>query len=257
MQTSLKKRISLSLLLGATLCLLLSSLPARATEKLLRFSIPPRGNPPYLIVHKEGLPTGIIWDILSRVAKQQGYRLVPVKTPRKRVDQSMRFGQLDATARAMEWTPDPEQFIFSEPMFKARDVIFSPIQRPLQFSSPKDLIGKKLRAQLGYHYPKLAPYFNTHQILRMDDMDSYQQLRKLLLAPYRFDGAIVNEWVGRWLIRRHQWQGYFAISKQDVGDVDYRLMFNKKWLSFVDAFNRELTKMKKNGQLQEIVQSYQ
>ena len=63
--------------------------------------------------------------------------------------------------------------------------------------------------------------------------------------------------VGNWIINKHpELQNKFEVSAQSFGSVGYRIMFQKKWQDFVIEFNKELAVMKKNGQLENIVQRY-
>jgi polar amino acid transport system substrate-binding protein len=77
-----------------------------------------------------------------------------------------------------------------------------------------------------------------------------------MVLKERTDAAVMNELVAKWIIRENKWQDKFAISSKEVGGFDYRIMFNKKWKSFVQKFNQELTLMKQNGQLERIISKY-
>ncbi len=79
-----------------------------------------------------------------------------------------------------------------------------------------------------------------------------------MLVFDRTEVAVLNELVGKWLIKKNPlWHQLFFISEQAINQVDYRIMFNKNWQPFVNLFNQELAIMKKNGQLQEIISRYQ
>lgn len=80
-------------------------------------------------------------------------------------------------------------------------------------------------------------------------------LKKTL--KHRSHGAIVNELVGKWIIKNApSMRGKLYISKQPINSYEYRIMFNKKWQSFVLIFNQELAIMKENGDLSKIIQQY-
>ena len=56
------------------------SVSASEEERVFRFNISPNGYPPYLIVD-QNQPSGIMWDVVSVVAKRLGYRVIAERIP--------------------------------------------------------------------------------------------------------------------------------------------------------------------------------
>ncbi|MEH6345388.1 MAG: transporter substrate-binding domain-containing protein [Bermanella sp.] len=229
--------------------------PAYAAQQIV-FNITSKGLPPYMI-KKVGQPdSGIMLDVLQLIADKHNYSVKPVGIPKKREISQLDLGKLDAVPLAMEWVPHPENYAFTDPVVKARDVLFSLKSSPVQLNDIKELFGKKLGTHLGYHYPTLEDYFNSNKIQRSDAGTEKEMLGMLIYE--RTQGAVLNELVGQWLIKNNPlWQHQFYISKQAINQVDYRIMFNKRWHKFVELFNQELAIMKKDGQLKEIISRYQ
>lgn len=238
------------------LALCLSSI-AVAEQKSIKFNVTPNGYPPYLIVDEKGRASGIMYEVLRSIATELGYTVESKRIPRKRVNQMILSSELDATSRAIEWTQQPERFVFSDEVVAVRDVLFSPIASPLQFEQPQDLFGKSVFAYLGFSYPALEPHLSNGAIDRIDAKSNLVMLQRMLRRPDRFAGALMNESVGLWVIKQQGMKGKFVVSKKAVGEVPYRLMFGKRWAGFVKQFNQRLQQMKADGRLAAILDRYQ
>lgn len=227
---------------------------ARASESL-RLNVSPNGYPPYTIVADQKI-SGIVWDVVTRIGERLGYRIEARKIPRKRVDGMLLDGFIDATARAEEWTDAPERFVFTDPIVSVREVFFSVGQEPFDYQSPEDLAGKTVLTHLGYKYPNLHDMFNSRKALRFDVPKDRDIFSYLLHGENRFDLAISDVLVGRWLIRKNGWKGRFSTSPQALSDYGLKLMLRPDMADFAQQFNRELAAMKANGELDRILQTY-
>lgn len=227
-----------------------------AQTKTLRFNATLLGYPPYLIFENQKLSHGIMLDVFEHICKKLGVHLEFLYLPRKRLEPMILNKQLDVTAMAKEWVDEPDNFIFTEPVVLARDIVFYHKNYPINFQHAKDLRYKSLRLHLGYHYP----YFTKHNILNdlilSYDSSEKEMLEKVLLAPRRFQGAVVNELVGLYIIAQNRWRGKLLPSKKDLGSFAYAFMLNKEHAPFVKAFNQELKALKKSGELEKILQRY-
>lgn len=248
--------VFVSRLMQYSVCLLFLGFSFATQSKEIRFNIGVKGYPPYTITNQNLEVSGILVDILEKVAQEKGYDVRYFEIPRKRVDMMLEQGQLDVTPRAIEWTSEPENFIFSDPIISIRDVLFSPSSKPLQFDQIEDLIGTRLRTHVGYTYQGLDKYFENGLVYRHDDEFEEQMLSNLIAAQGRFDAAIVDELVGYWLIKNNNWDGQLVASKNALASVDFRLMFNKQFSQFVSDFNRKLRHLKETNKLQNIIDKY-
>ncbi len=242
------KRLVLSLL-----CCCLGVFNVLGNETII-FNTTPKGYPPYMIKEASKQERGIMVEVLQNIATKLGYAVETKGIPTKRVDNLIIKGGLDATARAKEWANNPEDYEFTDVIVRARDVLFSLNKNPITFRTIDDLLDKDIGTNLGYSYPILEPYFKDNRIRRNDTANGTAMLNMVLKG--RTDAAVINELVAKWIIMQNQWQNNFAISSKEVGGFDYRIMFNKKWKSFVKKFNKELTLMKQNGELERIISKY-
>ncbi|WP_323752596.1 substrate-binding periplasmic protein [Marinobacter sp.] len=224
------------------------------SAKTFHLNISPHGYPPYLIVGGDA-PSGILWDVMTTIVPRLGYELIPKKIPRKRVDNMLLDGYIDGTLRATEWTDNPEDYLFTQAVVYVEEVLFFEQDSELDFSQPADLFGHTIVAHLGYQYPVLAPYFEQEEIKRFN-VSSDKDLFRYLLLGDRFDAALADRLVGQWILRNEGLTHQFRTSTKNISEYGYRLMLRKDWTDFAQAFNRELSAMRENGELDAILANY-
>jgi len=196
-----------------------------------------------------------MFDVLALISRKNGYTIKAIGIPKNREIKHLESGKLDANPLAKEWVSNPEDFEFADVIIDARDVLFSLREKPIKFVSVKDLHGKTIGTHLGYSYPLLEQDFKGENIVRHDSDTEFAMLRITLVGWT--DATVINELVGQWLIKGNSnWHEKFVVSKKIVGGFDYRIMFSKKWELFVEVFNKELTIMKENGELDRIISKY-
>ena len=227
-----------------------------ANNKVIIFNMKNYDHPPYMMHGATNSPGGIMYDVLNIIATKHGYTIDLVGVPKTREDRMLKVGAMDAQAIAKEWVKSPDDYVFTDVIIDYRDVIFSNKEAGISHFDVDNFIGKIMITHLGYSYPLLSPYFNSGKITRMDTLNEESMLG--MLAKKRANAAVVNELTGRWLIKQNQqWQDRFVISENDVDSVGYRIMFSKKWAFFIPIFNEELSRLKAQGRLAEIIAKYQ
>lgn len=223
-------------------------------DRVFRFNVSPNGYPPYIIVDDKGY-SGIIWDVVSLISERLGYQLVAEMIPRKRVDQMLLENYIDGTPRAREWTEEPERFLFTDPIVRIEEVFFVPTESDFEYRTPEDLRSKTLVTHLGYNYPAIEPYFESGEVTRFDVAQDKEMFGYVLHGD-RFDAAIADRLVGHWIILNLGMQGQLRSTRNSISDYGYCLMLRKDWQDFAKAFNRELKKLKDNGELEDILSRY-
>ncbi|WP_298446849.1 transporter substrate-binding domain-containing protein [uncultured Marinobacter sp.] len=221
--------------------------------KVFRFNISPNGYPPYMIVDQDA-PSGIMWDVVSLITERLGYELVAKKIPRKRVDQMLLDSYIDGTSRAIEWTQNPEDFLFTEPVVDVQEVFFAPKSTGETYHSPEDLFSKTVVTHLGYIYPVLEPHFESGAIKRFDvpkEIDMF----KFLLHGDRFDVAVMDLLVGKWMLKNEGLQDQI-VSSGSISSYGFRIMLRKESRQFAEKFNAELARIRKSGELAAILANY-
>lgn len=222
--------------------------------RTLHFNVSPNGYPPYLLV--DGQETsGIMWDAVTLIAERIGYKVVPEQIPRKRVDEMLLEGYIDATSRAIEWTDNPDQFLFTDPVVEVEEVVFIPTDSDLTYQTTEDLFSRTVVTHLGYFYPSLESHFQSGAIKRFD-VSRDRDMFTFLLHGKRFDAAIADRLVGQWILRNEGWREDFRISKESLSNYGFRLMLRKDWAEFARLFNAELANIRANGELEAILSHY-
>ena len=218
------------------------------------FNVSPNGYPPYMIVDGEQ-EYGIMLDVLRRIAPRIGYQVETRKIPRKRVDQMLLDDYIDGTPRAIEWTEEPEQFLLTDPIVQVEEVFFFPEGSTLDYRKPRDLFGKTLVTHLGYQYPALEPHLSAGDITRFDVARDEDMFRYLMHGD-RFHAAVADRLVGKWILRNQNAAGTFRTSSSAISEYGFRIMVRPEATGFVEAFNRELTKLRDSGELDTILAYY-
>lgn len=239
-------------LLAISLC---SSAASENEKNVFRLNISPNGYPPYMIAGQEG-PTGIMWDVVSLITKCLGYQLIAEKIPRKRVDQMLLDGYIDATPRAIEWAHEPDKYLFTAPVVDIQEVFFTPKHSKEIYQTTQDLFSKTVVTHLGYLYPELQPHFQSGAIKRFD-VSQERDMFNFLLHGNRFDAAVVDLLVGKWVLKNEGLQDQFRTSSVDISSYGFRLMMRKDSQLFVDKFNAELARIRESGELAAILANYQ
>lgn len=227
-----------------------------ATDKrVFQLNVSPNGYPPYLIISDDNHYSGIVWDVVSRIAGELNYRVEAKKIPRKRVDQMLLDGYIDGTPRAIQWTDDPERFVFTQPIVRIREVFFYPAQSDFRYQRPEDLHTQTIITHLGYHYPELAEVFESGKVRRFDVANDRDMFSFLILGD-SFDAAIADLSVGQWIIRQNGWRGQLKTTTTSISDYGYRLMLRRDWQNFAEAFDQKLAQLKASGELERILDHY-
>jgi polar amino acid transport system substrate-binding protein len=227
---------------------------ANTRDKVFHFNISPNGYPPYLLVDGPD-PSGIVWDVVSLITQRIGYTLVAEKIPRKRIDQMLLDGYVDGTARAKEWTEQPGDYLFTDPIVDIEEAFFMPRGSAINYESPEDLISRTLVTRLGYHYPALEPYFQQGLIKRFDASRD-REMFIFALHGRHFDAAVADRLVGQWFMRNEGLRDKFLISHNSISQYGFCIMLRKDWVEFADAFNAELAHIRNNGELDAILANY-
>ena len=239
----------------AVLIFFLVPLQLATANESITLNISEGGYPPYMISNTTGKASGIIVDVLQVIANKYDHVINSVEIPKNRVESGILAGTIDASPSAKEWVSNQDDFIFSDVIVVVKDMLFSPIHTPIKYTQPSDLIGKLVGINLGYFYPRLQPFFDNGKIRTTVAIGEVLMLKKILKGHSQC--AVVEELVGKLIIKNDpSMQGKFYISKKEINSYEFRIMFNKKWQSFVSVFNQELAIMKENGNLLKIIMQY-
>ena len=217
-----------------------------------------RGFPPYTINDPQN--KGIMIDVISTISNKLGYKLIIEALPRKRADIYLKNGKINCMPSSRDWMENSNQYLWSDSVLTSKDIIIFQKGHFSEINSLKGIQQSKIKTVgtiLGYNYPTFEPLFLSKKITRQDVISTRALLKVLQLG--RVDAAISNKFVTQWVINNdpslsHNMFQYGPV----IAKAEYCFCFVKNdiWLTFLNKFNRELAKMKKNGALQKIIDNY-
>ncbi|NQY94223.1 MAG: transporter substrate-binding domain-containing protein [Campylobacteraceae bacterium] len=247
-------KYKINLLTLILLALTFSITPSFSAE--IKFNIGRNAYPPYIVVENKKVTEGIVIDILSQIAKKNGHTVSFFQTSRKTIDVSLKETETDATAKMHNWQPKDSDYISTDSLFSMKNIFFYLKEKALKFERLEDLYGKKFKTHIGFNYPELEALMKKGLIRRYDEYTEFEMLEKLFETNGKFDGTILDERVGLWIIQNNKLKDKFDFSTKSLGEYEYKIMFHNKWKEFVPLFNEELLKMKNNGEISKIIKKY-
>ncbi|BAP44340.1 transporter substrate-binding domain-containing protein [Pseudomonas sp. 21LCFQ02] len=233
--------------------LLLVSQASTANEPALRFAVSESWSMPLAEIDEHQPTSGILFDIMTRVAQQVGRPAEFHVLPRLRIQAALESAEIDVrcyTAKA--WiTPLKGDFLWSQPILIQRDLLLaSPVTvgpYPDQFDN--EVVG----TVLGYNYPQLQHLFDRHNLVREDARNQEHVLRKLVAARYNY--AVSNEltmnWINRELPAAQRLKVVSVISEQPTACV----VRNDPALPVRQILD-SLQNMTESGEIQQIIERY-
>jgi polar amino acid transport system substrate-binding protein len=211
--------------------------------------------------------TGLDVQLVRAVFAQMGYEVSYEEVSWKQHQLDVKNGARDIAAGAFKNPDRAEYAYFSTPYRKETDVLY--VRRGeasrYPFKDVRELLRRfqeqsfRLGVINGYYYgPDMMQFINdranTARIVGVpDDVANFENL-----LSHRIDGFVVDRLVGATLAWRYGWQ----LSVEEVWPPVYSeniyVLFSKKTTTpdLVEAFNRSLDQLKRDGQYARIVREY-
>lgn len=238
------------------------SLPTRveanADDKTIIMFIPDTDWPPYLINDPRYPGGGVLLEVMRAVVTPLGYEVKTCRLPNKRGWELLNCREVDAHAKAKEWVKYPDNYQWTAPFMLHEGVLLYRSNNNLEYTKPEALYGKTLVGIKGFIYPTLEPHFGPGKIHRIDVSNPFAMLELLNLG--RVDAAMVNKNETLWLFKNRPDLNpeRFRLDSKPFGSAGYRYVFNndKRWAPFIEKFNARLDEMKRNGDLDKILDQY-
>ncbi|MFC4260316.1 substrate-binding periplasmic protein [Marinobacter lacisalsi] len=249
--------LALTLLMGAQIAVSDEAPGQDKAQGVLKFNISSGGYPPFTILSADGNVSGIFWDTLSVIAQRLDLTLEPVQIPPKRSDSLLHQGYSDVTMRAIEWTSNPDEFAFSDPVLMTRDAIFVHQDNPRDIRTVEDLQGGTLLTRLGFSYPWLKEHIDSNKVSIIPVQRQQPMFKRLYHGGARFTGAVSNLHAGYWVLSTNpDWDNAIDEAPIRLEEVGLRLMFPPRHAGLVPEINRELARLRQSGELDRIVNDY-
>ncbi len=213
------------------------------------------GWPPYVIENTDGSYKGIMVDIFSQAGKALGYNVKFKPLPGTSIAKFMKTGDVHARPKAMDWVDNPEEYYWTDPVVESADHFIT--KKDSTITGIQDIKNKCVITHAAYGYPTLDHLFDKGEIKKFDCFSEKEMLHNLLAG--NCPAAVMNKNVALWLANKDdELRGKIKTIKVPVATSAYRFQFIKtpEMEIFVPKFNAELAKMKKNGTLSKIINSY-
>lgn len=176
--------------LGLYLCMLLGSIvspSAGAQACAVSLGIP--GNEPFSTI-KDGQVTGVIAEVTVLALRNMGCQVKPRSFPYARMYRWIHGGKLDV-ATAVRKTPERAGLAhYSPSIISEFRLIMVPKDTQFTLRSLKDLDGKDIGGQIGFHYPQLKSGQVT--LLRARNFE----INVNRVAKRRLDGTVIGSITG-------------------------------------------------------------
>ncbi len=232
---------------------LLAALPARSAEPL-RFHYPDSGAPPWLyLAPGAGQPSGVVADLLARVARESGRELRFEFQPREAAGPAVRSGSVDGAMFFSVTRPAPKGVAVSAPLQRMQSVLVTPRATPLGYAKPAQLAFRRLCTLTDEVYPPLALLEMGGKLAQRKAKTEQAQL--LMLRNDDCVAAVLNGPMYRWLAARYHWDDLRA-EKVPLLEEELVLGFAAGEAAFAEKVNATVEKMQKSGELGRLVQKH-
>lgn len=180
--------------------------------------------PPYVMRFDDGNVGGADLDLARTVLERMGYRTTVRLLPWKRVLQEAKLQQGDAIVdisfeeQRLAWLHYPE-----EPLSQSSEVIFFPLNKPVDYQNTESLNGLRIGTQAGYAYGDI--FLTATNFTRVPMMGENTMVKQLhLMMAGRLDAVVLNQVVGRHLLMKQGLQDQVGHSSKAVTDNNHNFL---------------------------------
>lgn len=211
---------------------------------------------PYTIIKDGKLVSGIIKNIMDRVGEELGIKIQYVEVPRVRYPNLLKKGSVHIDLISnRKWLKKPQDYHWSLPIFKEKDIIVLNKKNTFPISKAADLSGKKLGTILGYKYTKQTEKLIAKKFITRVDVYSVNNSLEML-KRLRVDAVLDSDILVKHYIKKHNLHDILLISDWVESEHFIEAALSKKAPITLSTFNKVLKKLKKNGEIQHILKEY-
>lgn len=225
-----------------------------AAQDVLRVSVSTAWNMPYGEVQNDRMLGGIFPDLYKAVAQKIGLAVFPVVLPRKRIEGAVANGEIDLRCYLNpQWTPAPDAYGWSKPLFPIQEVLFGHEGTPALRSVAELAKGTAVSTTLGYAYPTLESLFVRGDLVRDDSVDEEKVLLKMTAdrTPYGVTKSTALDWYRRSVPRHKLAPWRLVIDSTEV----YCAVPHNAAIAATRTLSA-LEDLRKSGRIDAIVRSY-
>lgn len=223
-----------------------------------RLALPEDDYPPFHFANSDN--EGILNKILSLFSAETGYIIEKVLASEMRSVKLVRDSKVDARLESKAWQPDSSQYYWSDGIATIEDIIVvSQNGDPASFHSQNESIEGVLLANYGYVFPEYEQLLADQVIRRENFYSDLAILHSLYNNHKNTRFTIMSRAVFNWYRQKFPKFHILNTSHFSVGEEPLQLQFSftPRGKVRADSFNNFLKKLKANGELARIINSYE
>ena len=199
---------------------------------------------------------GVQKEFADRIARSIGADAIYLPYSRRRIEQVIINGEADLLCyTSPQWSDKPDAMQWSIPSLPQLERVVVLASQPVPEQFARDLPGKRMAVQIGYHYPTLTPLFDSGQATRVDMTDVPSMFR--MLERGGADALISSESEIEGFFKRFpEKRTLFKISHQTFSLMQTQCALSKKSGWKIDAINHAIHRMQNNGELTRMMRRY-
>lgn len=237
---------TLTAYLGFALVLLWHS--TANAKSTFNFAVNSPGSPPYLYIDAESQQyTGLIVDVLTRMAEQQNISVKFIDSHRNRTESLIYQGLADGTLSSSRWLTHPEKLISTIGIVDHKSFVYSMSEFTDNFAL-SDLYKSRVCMRRGYVYPAFSNNSKLQNIVRVDSSDQLSMMH--MLAKDRCTFAILHEYNANRIIASQGFKNvkiYRAAQPHDVAEL--AIFLRPELSNFKLGLDLAITAMQSDGSL--------
>ncbi|MFZ6771694.1 substrate-binding periplasmic protein [Undibacterium sp. SXout7W] len=199
---------------------------------------------------------GVQKEFADRIARSIGADAIYLPYSRRRIEQVIISGEADLLCyTSPQWSDKPDAMQWSIPSLPQLERVVVLASQPVPEQFARDLPGKRMAVQIGYHYPTLTALFDSGQTTRVDMTDVPSMFR--MLERGGADALISSESEIEGFFKRFpEKRTLFKISHQTFSLMQTQCALSKKSGWKIDAINQAIRRMQNNGELTRMMRRY-
>ncbi|WP_019612856.1 substrate-binding periplasmic protein [Psychromonas ossibalaenae] len=234
---------------------LLLSLSLSSFSQSAKYSITDESWSPYWIVHSKNV-SGILNDIMLQLDQRTASSLTADQPcPPKRAQKRFKEGDTQIECCVNEaWRASEEQVnvsLWTDTLMTVEEVLIFPVGKSFEFNKLEDLQDKLISTVRGYGY------VGSEFFIRSDSSDNISQIQKVALE--RADAGIIDRAALYYALKNSKVlkERYAEI---EIGPVinrsDLKIRIHNSRPELLESINMAVRKMKQDGTIEKIIDSY-
>lgn len=224
----------------------------KADEQLL-FVVNAPGSPPYLFYdNSQNKYVGVIPDAVEGI---KPFNIRYIANSRQRSEEQIYSNQADMIMLSKAWLKHPEKVIASIPIHQHRSFLYRANKFPENFSLVHSDKSELVCTRKGYLYPKLATYFNSKRLLRVDSSNHLSMMK--MLIKNRCDYTVMNEFNAQNVMQSPAFENEKIYrSESPISTVPLNIILRKKLTREKLILDEHIRQLQESGELKRIMNKY-